>query len=265
MRKETMIQENGLSSAPVHGIVRLPPPYYDEDGITIYCADCLEILPFIESVDVTFSSPPYNTIAATNPSGMMAEHNHKQNKGYDGFSDDMPEMEYQAWMRDVFGLCRAVSKGLVWINHKTRYREKQGVHPLAIFNWPFYSEVVWDRGGSITMNARKFAPSHEYIYGFGVPHYWDNAVNTMMSVWRIMPERDVKGHPCPFPVSIASRCITASCPEGGVVLDPFMGSGTTGVACIREGRNFIGIEKDEKYFQIAVERIRRELAQERLF
>lgn len=251
-----MIQENGLSSAPVHAIVRLPPPYYDEDGITIYCGDCLEILPFIESVDVTFSSPPYNTIAATTPSGMMKEHNHKQNEGYDGYADDMPEMEYQAWMRDVFGLCRAVTKGLVWINHKTRYRDKTGIHPLAIFNWPFYSEIVWDRKGSITLNARKFAPSHEYVYGFGTPHYWDNAMNTFLSVWQIMPERDVKGHPCPFPVSIASRCITASCPEGGVVLDPFMGSGTTLLAARQEGRRGIGIEINPKYCDVAIERLR---------
>jgi DNA modification methylase len=57
----------------------------------------------------------------------------------------------------------------------------------------------------------------------------------------------------------------AKVPEGGTVLDPYMGSGTTGVACIRTGRNFIGVEKDEKYFEIAAERIRRELVQERLF
>ena len=79
-QEKTMSSEKTTNAAPVHGIVRLPSPYYDEDGITIYCGDCLEILPFIESVDVTFSSPPYNTIAATAPSGMMAEHNHKQTK-----------------------------------------------------------------------------------------------------------------------------------------------------------------------------------------
>jgi len=251
-----MIQENGLSSAPVHGIVRLPPPYYDEDGITIYCGDCLEILPFIESVDVTFSSPPYNQISAVGGSGKYKDSPLKLNAGYDGYSDDMREMEYQAWMRDVFGLCRAVSKGLVWINHKTRYRDKSGIHPLAIFNWPFYSEVVWDRRDSVAINARKFAPSHEYIYGFGVPHYWDSTKNAFLSVWQITPERNVKSHPCPFPVSIAARCITASCPEGGVVLDPFMGSGTTLLAARQEGRRGIGIEINPKYCDVAIERLR---------
>lgn len=230
-------------------------PYFERDGITIYHGDCLDVLPQLSAVDITFSSPPYNTIAVTTPSGMMKEHTHKQNEGYDGFEDDMPEDEYQEWMRSVFGLCRNLSEGLVWVNHKTRYRDKSGIHPLAIFDWPFYSEVVWDRKGSITLNARKFAPSHEFIYGFGVPHFWDNTQNTKMSVWQINPERDIKGHPCPFPVAIAERCIVASCPEGGIVLDPFMGSGTTLRAAKNTGRRAIGIEISEKYCELAANRM----------
>jgi DNA modification methylase len=230
-------------------------PYYQDDACTIYHGDCREILPTMIRVDITVSSPPYNTIAATTPSGMMAENNHKQNAGYASYADDMPESEYQEWMRDIFGMCRQSTEGLVWINHKTRYRDKEGIHPLTIFPWSFYSEIIWDRGGSITMNARKFAPSHEYIYGFGVPHYWNNAANTQMTVWRIMPEREVKGHPCPFPIPIASRCISASCPEGGTVLDPFMGSGTTLVAAKLEGRRAVGIELEERYCEIAANRL----------
>ncbi len=176
-------------------------PYYEHGGITIYHGDCVDVMQSMTEghVDITVSSPPYNTIAATTPSGMMAEHNHKQNKGYDGYADDLPELEYQEWMREVFGHCMSVSSGLVWINHKTRYRNKKGIHPLHIFPWSFYSELIWDRKGSITLNARKFAPSHEAVIGFGTPHYWDDDQNTKMSVWQINPETDVKGHPCPFP------------------------------------------------------------------
>lgn len=227
--------------------------------VRLICGDCLEVLPFIESVDITISSPPYNTIPKTAASGLLAESKRKLNDGYETHTDDMPEPEYRAWMQDVFGLCRAVSKGLVWINHKTRFRDKSGIHPMQIFDWPFYSEIVWDRGGSLTLNARKFAPSHEFIYGFGVPHYWDDAYNTLLSIWRINPEREIKDHPCPFPVEIPIRLMQASCPIGGEVLDPFMGSGTTGVACVRTGRKFIGIEKEPKYFEIAKRRIIDEL------
>lgn len=230
-------------------------PYYDCDGITIYNADCREVLPGLGEVDITVSSPPYNQISETKPSGRMKKYNHKQNNGYHGYFDDMGEEEYINWQRDVFQECRRVSKGLVWINHKTRYRNRKGIHPLQIYPWSFYSEVVWDRGISITLNAKKFAPTHEFIYGFGEPHYWNNKCNTLMSVWRIIPEREVKSHPCPFPLSIASRCIVASCPEGGTVLDPFMGSGTTLVAAKMEGRKAVGIEINKKYCEAAVNRL----------
>lgn len=78
-------------------------------------------------------------------------------------------------------------------------------------------------------------------------------------VWEISnvknnhPEKTA--HPCQFPEQLAERLIKAICPSVGVVLDPFMGSGTTGVACVKTGRNFIGIEMDAGYFQIAKDRI----------
>jgi site-specific DNA-methyltransferase (cytosine-N4-specific) len=76
-----------------------------------------------------------------------------------------------------------------------------------------------------------------------------------MTVWRIMPEREVKGHPCPFPAILAARCIAASCPDGGIVLDPFMGSGTTLIAARGEKKRGIGIEVNERYCEIAAKRL----------
>jgi DNA modification methylase len=75
-----------------------------------------------------------------------------------------------------------------------------------------------------------------------------------MSVWKISPQRS-KTHPCPFPLEIARRPIISSCPVGGVVLDPFCGSGSTGVAAIESGRRFIGIEREAEYVEIAKARI----------
>jgi DNA modification methylase len=230
-------------------------PYYEQDGITIYHGDCREVLATMEPVDIVVSSPPYNTIATTKPSGMLKEHNHKQNAGYNKYSDDMNEADYQKWMIDIFGACADVAAGLVWINHKTRFRGGFGIHPLRLFPWEFHSEIVWNRNGSLTLNAKRYAPSHEFIYGFGVPHYWDRRNDKRMTVWNIQPEREIKGHPCPFPVAIPSRCIESSCPAGGVVLDPFMGSGTTLRAAKDLGRKAIGIEIDERYCEIAANRL----------
>lgn len=74
------------------------------------------------------------------------------------------------------------------------------------------------------------------------------------NVWEIAPA-SVKGHPAPFPEVLARDHIISWSNEGDTVLDPFMGSGTTGVACINTKRKFIGIEMDNTYFEIAKERI----------
>jgi site-specific DNA-methyltransferase (adenine-specific) len=225
---------------------------------TLYLGDCLDVLPTLatDSADVGVSSPPYNMIPKTKASGIYAEHNHKLNDGYASHADDLPQDAYEAWIRDVFAECLRACRGLVWVNHKTKFENKVARHPVRYLPWDIHGEIVWDRGGSLTLNANRYAPSHEFIIAFGTPHYWDRCNDIMLTVWRIAPETSVDGHPCPFPVEIPRRCVSSSCPPEGVAIDPFMGSGTTGVACIRTGRRFIGIEKEPKYFEIALKRIR---------
>lgn len=82
-------------------------------------------------------------------------------------------------------------------------------------------------------------------------------VNTLTGNGRI--------HICQKPDGMLARIIRVSCRPGGTVLDPFMGSGSTGVACAKEGRSFIGIERDERYFDPATERIREAYNQPTLF
>lgn len=78
------------------------------------------------------------------------------------------------------------------------------------------------------------------------------------NIWEIatVSQRGSNVHPAPFPESLARDHIVSWSNEGDTILDPFMGSGTTGVACVNTGRNFIGIELDESYFSIARERIK---------
>ena len=76
---------------------------------------------------------------------------------------------------------------------------------------------------------------------------------------------ETKGHPAPMPYSMAYDHIITWSNSGYIVLDPFMGSGTTGVACVKTGRSFIGIEQHEPYFDIACERIRKAYAQPDMF
>lgn len=233
-------------------------PYYQDDHCTIYHADCRDVLPQLD-LDLVFTSPPYNTLKSTSATGMMKEFSHKQIGGYLSFSDDMKENEYQKWLYGIIELCIKKTRGIVWVNHKTRYRDKKAIHPLSFLNFPFYSEIIWDRGVSITLNAKKYAPSHEFIFGFGVPHTWNRINDMCMSIWRINPERKYKDHPCPFPPELAMRCIESSSDKGDTVCDPFMGSGTTLRAAKDLGRKCIGIEIEEKYCEIAARRLRQEV------
>lgn len=238
---------------------RIPQRVGGVDVNTVTCCDALSLLARLpdNSIDVVVTSPPYNVAVNMNGGGLMKNSNWRKDfvKGYSTYNDNMDEPKYQLWIQSVVKECLRVSKGLVWINHKTRYRDGIGIHPLSFLPFPFWSEVVWNRGGSITLNARKFAPSHEYIYGFGKPHYWNDKQNTLMSVWRIVTVNKDDGHPCPFPETLVSRLLEASCPPNGIVLDPFFGTGTTGWVAQQLGRRFIGCDIAPDYVAIACKRL----------
>jgi site-specific DNA-methyltransferase (adenine-specific) len=242
------------------------------DGVELYLGDCRSILPTLGKVDAVVTSPPYNTLPPTaKASGLHAERKSGRNlwleKAAAGYADQRPENEYQEWLNGILAQCADCALGLVWVNHKVRYRDGVAIHPVRMIPLPIYAEVIWNRGGSMALNCKRFAPSHEVILAFGEPHYWDDKNNILMSVWDIpQAQRDLgNDHPCPYPESIIRPLIESSCPKSGVILDPFMGSGTTGVAAVKLGRKFIGIEIEPKYFEIACRRIGDALKQPDMF
>ena len=91
--------------------------------------------------------------------------------------------------------------------------------------------------------------------------WFDNAHQNMTDVWHYgrVTGAERHGHATPKPSAMMARCVKSSCPPSGTVLDPFMGTAPTAIACLRTGRNFIGIEKDPKHFATACSRLEREL------
>lgn len=233
------------------------------DGCAIVCGDCREVLPHLDGVAITVTSPPYNTLPKSHrPSGLHAERKSGVNqwisKAVGSYADSMPESEYQSWLVGILQLCVDVSVGLVWVNHKIRYRNGVAIHPVRMFPWNIYSEVIWDRHGSMALNCKRYAPSTEHLLAFGKPHVWNDKLNKLLSVWRLGFDRDDNPHPCSFPIEIAYRPIESSTNDGDLVLDPFMGSGTTLIAAKQLGRRAIGIEIEEKYCEIAANRLANE-------
>lgn len=236
----------------------------------IYNEDCLIGLKKIpnKSIDFIITSPPYNKC---NNSGKIVER-----VEYVDYCDNRDEKEYQEWQIKVLNELYRVLKddGHLFYNHKNRYVDKKQINPLEwILKSDFIvrQEIIWDR--MITGNIRgwRFWQIDEKIYWLQkqtsnqkeIPSY----IASLTNIWRITPSRKKDtNHPCSFPLELVERCLSIDDNiKGKIVLDPFMGSGTTAIAAIRFDCNYIGFEISKEYIDIANKRIDKERMNPRLF
>ncbi|WP_312831932.1 DNA-methyltransferase [Pseudomonas lactis] len=130
---------------------------------------------------------------------------------------------------------------------------------LQADGWTVRADVIWCRDTAFSEPSVKDRPyrQHEYLFLISKSRrYWfDRSALPEESVWHIPHERGVKGHSAAFPKELARRCILSGCPEGGVVLDPFGGAGTTAVVAMQEGRKSILCELNPEYAAMAERRI----------
>jgi site-specific DNA-methyltransferase (adenine-specific) len=236
---------------------------------TLYEGDCLEVMPTLGKVDAVFTSPPYNL-------GAHGNTGHKSSawsgaaigSGYSTYSDDLPYDVYEDWQAVVLQLAADTMdsrKGVIFYQHKQRSIDGAMWSPLNIHApLPVRQIITWDRGAGFNWNESFFKPVSEMIVIMAGKDWRlkSRAASDVGDVWRIPPESG-NPHPAPFPVALPRRAIAAMWAE--TILDPFMGSGTTGVACVKEGRKFIGIELDPDYFDIACKRIADAYAQPDMF
>lgn len=222
--------------------------------ILLHNDDCMKILKGLEdnSIDLIITSPPYNI-------GKMHS-NQIQYGTYAG--NDMKETDYQKWQTEFLNECFRVLKpsGSMFYNHKVRIKNGTAIHPLE---WVLKSdfllkqEIVWDMGKSANCDKIRFFPFSERIYWL-VKDKSTKLFNkeNLSDVWRCVPthKRTDFGHIAVMPTEIVYNILN-SFEAPATVLDPFLGSGTTGVVCKHLGFDFIGIELDKDYFEKARERI----------
>jgi site-specific DNA-methyltransferase (adenine-specific) len=226
-------------------------PYYQDDWVTIYHGDCREILPSV-SAGIAVTSPPFNK-------GKMSGGYVMDN--YLSHADDMPHEKYVAWQREVISLLWSAVDGAIFYNHKPQIRGGVAVLPTELIPEEVVLRqiIIWDRGGGVNYSPGHFCPCYEWIMllchqSFALK---DRPASAIGDVWRI-PPADVKmAHPCPFPELLARRAIEPTTAQA--VLDPFMGSGTTLRAAKDLSRKAIGIEIEEKYCEIAANRMSQEV------
>lgn len=242
----------------------------------IYNEDCLKTLERMEdcTVDLVVTSPPYNK-------GFYADKNARQSDvwgglngrkiAYDVYSDDMEPSAYEEWQRRVISECLRVLKptGSLFYNHKDIIYKGLIVPPKWVYDYPVRQQIIWDRGSSPMIDPHFFMPVNEWIYWIvksPKETYFDKDKSAYRTnIWRVNVEKNP--HPAPFPQRLVNSLIASCSPEGGVVYDPYMGSGTTALCTINigGGRSYIGSEISEEYVRMAEERIALVLAEPKLF
>ena len=238
---------------------------------TLYHGDNAEVLPLLGTVDAVITSPPYNIGAAPwerlghwKP-GDSAGGKSKWKNGSDGGGgiqygthvDAVPWPEYVAWQRGLLSALwlKLSDKGVIFYNHKPRVIGAKLWTPFELVpdEVVVRQVIVWARPGGMNFNPTAFVPTHEWVMMLAKPDFRlrSKGASGLGDVWQMTPDRNE--HPAPFPVALPEKALHAI--EAETVLDPFMGSGTTGVACANLGRRFIGIELDRKFFDMACRRI----------
>ena len=189
---------------------------------------------------------------------------------YEGIADDLPEPDYQEWQKKVCNAIFESCNGPMFYSHKNRIVGGRLVSPLTWLQstkWVIHQAVVINKGSGANVDKRRFFPVHEHVY-VCLKKWNDSLTNNecLTDVWFVGDQQTNRKniqHPAVMPVSVAEKCLSAVTAQ--TILDPFMGSGTTGVAYMNLGRKFIGIEIEPKYFDIACERIQNAQRQQRMF
>lgn len=206
------------------------------DGVTLYQGDCREILPTLGKVDAVVTDPPYGIGAGMMNFGKWASAALKRSE----WDSSPPEDAL------IAQILMAGNQVIVWGSNYFQ------LPPSRAF-------LVWDKGAGF--RGRDFAEAEQAWCS------WDGNARIYSRDPLASGDYKERYHKTQKPVALMAwciRCLPGASENYSTILDPFMGSGTTGVACVQLGRKFIGIELEPRYFDIAVKRISDELKRPRL-
>jgi DNA modification methylase len=213
---------------------------------TLYLGDCLEILPTLPKVDAVITDPPYGI-----DGGSGGDARDFAKGAYEASWDDTP-----AYIESV---CVPAIKACVDLADAVAVTP--GIRCLDLY------PKARDMGCFWTPAAATHGPwgftTFQPILFYGKD--WRAGKGALPSGRAVAEAAEKNGHPCPKPVGAWRWLVDKAAKPNAVVLDPFMGSGTTGVVCAETGRTFLGIEIEPRYFDIACERIDNAYRQQRMF
>lgn len=281
-----MGKEYNLVNCSVVLGVKMPKAYYQSDVVTLYEGDCLAIIPTLpeRSVDMIFADPPYNLSngGITCHAGRMVSVDKGEWDKSNGIEAD------HAFTIEWLSACHRVLKddGTIWVSG-TMHKIYSVGFALQQLGYKLLNEISWFKpNASPNLSCRYFTHSHETVIWAAKSkrskHKFDYQLmkqtaggKQMRSLWMdidvedepqdiwpiITPSKAEKKygkHPTQKPIALIERIIQASTNPGDIVLDPFTGSSTTGVAAISQGRRFIGIDTDTDYLELSIKRLKEE-------
>ena len=226
----------------------------------IYCEDCLEGMKRIPdgTIDLCVTDPPY--LIETQGGGIYTQEDKQYVKELNDIKDG-----FRTEILDE--LCRVMKRINIYI-----FCSQKQIIPLTDYfvtkrgcNWNLLS---WHKDNPVPACGNKYLTDTEYLLFFrqkGVKLYGNfDTKRTWFNTPLNQADKEKWGHPTIKPLGIVRTLVFNSTEVGGVVLDPFMGSGTTAIACLKEHRHFLGFELNKEYFDIAQQRIRLERQQPQL-
>lgn len=221
--------------------------YYKTDNGILYYGDCLEIMPKLEPVDLVVTDPPYDIYAGVG-GGCFGNRNHLVKTG--GFTDCGCDHSFLNNFKNWFCFCSL--------------KQLNGLLSLAS-QCDRMHLITWCKPNPVPTCNNKYLPDVEYVvHGFSKGRLFGGYKDkSSFSIINCGNKKTI--HPNEKPVGLIQKLIISGSQEGDVVIDPFLGSGTTAIACERLNRKWIGIEKEEKYCEIAAKRIKRETTQLKLW
>jgi len=250
-------------------------PYFKCKNITLFHDNCLNILNKLpeNSVDMIFADPPYflSNGGISCKAGKMVSVNKADWDKSKGFEEDFKFT--QNWIN----ACRRVLKnnGTIWISG-TMHNIYQVGFSLQKFNFKILNEISWFKPNAPpNLTCKYFAHAHETIiwarkhikishtFNYNKMKEWDDKIASqgkqMRSIWHIpltpMREKTHGKHPTQKPIELLKRIIISSTNENDLILDPFNGSGTTGVVALELNRQYIGIDKEKDFLDLTLKRI----------
>ncbi len=216
-------------------------PYYQHAGITIYHGDCREILPTLGPVDLVLTDPPYGEV---NRKSSGLRNLDKSDADAETFS--VPE--FASLILPLF------TTAYIWCGTE----QVSGFRQAFVAGGATTRLGIWEKSNPSPMNGDKLWLSsvEACVFARKSKAYFSRFCES--PVWR-GPICEAQQHPTQKPTWLFKRLILSSCPEGGIVLDPCMGSGTTLEAAKETGRLAIGIDLNERYCEIAAKRLSQEV------